>query len=379
MNPLSPLHRLADVGQSVWMDYLRRAILENGELGRMIERWALRGLTSNPAIFEEAVDSGDYDALLESQTDDRVTAEQIYERFAVEDIRAAADVFRPIYEASDGVDGYVSLEVSPLVAYDTRGTFEAARRLWQAVGRPNVMIKVPGNAEGLPAIEELLYEGIPINITLLFSVSNYEEVVDAYLRALERRARAGLDVRVASVASFFVSRVDTAVDALLDARLAQERTPSRQQALEALRGQIAVANAKRAYRRFREWFDGPRFAALRERGARVQRPLWASMSTKDPRYSDVKYVEALIGPDTVATLPPATLEAFADHGHVRATLLEGWEEAEAQLARLAELGIDLDEVTEQLQEEGIEKFARAYRSLLQTIDSKRKQVVGRRA
>lgn len=378
MSATTPLHRLSELGQSVWMDYLRRSILESGELARMIERWALRGLTSNPAIFEEAVDSGDYDMLLESHEEDLGTAEQVYERFAVEDIRRAADTFRPIFEATGGVDGYVSLEVSPLVAYDTRATFEAARRLWQAVGRPNVMIKVPGNEEGLPAIEELLYEGIPINITLLFSVANYEQVAEAYLKAVERRARAGLDVRVASVASFFVSRVDTAVDALLDERLDQERSPARQALMQQLRGQIAIANAKRAYRRFRDLFGGARFAALRERGAWVQRPLWASMSTKDPRYSDVKYVEALIGPDTVATLPPATLEAFADHGRAEPTLLQGWDEAEAALQHLAEVGIDLDDITEQLQEEGIEKFARAYRSLLQTIDSKRRQVVGRR-
>ena len=334
-----PLWELTALGQSVWLDYIRRGILENGELERMIREDAVRGVTSNPAIFEQAITgSDDYDDALVELAGTGVDANEAYERLAVEDIQGAADLFRELYDESDGADGYVSLEVSPELARDTRGTIDEARRLWKTVDRPNVMIKVPGTEEGVPAIETLLAEGINVNVTLLFSLQGYERVMEAYLRGLERRAEAGEPLeRIASVASFFVSRVDSAVDAQLEAALEQAEDPAERERIRRLMGRAAIANAKMAYQRFEEIFGGERFARLREKGARVQRPLWASTSTKNPEYRDVVYVEELIGPDTVNTMPLNTMQGFADHGVAKRTVDTEMERAREELRALDEV------------------------------------------
>ncbi|MGI9178988.1 MAG: transaldolase [Longimicrobiaceae bacterium] len=375
-----PLWQLTRLGQSVWLDYIRRDILENGELEGMIRTHAVRGVTSNPAIFEQAIaQSDDYDEALERLVAEGRDASEVYEILAIEDIQSAADLLRGVYDESQGTDGFVSLEVSPELANDTEGTLEEARRLWQAVDRPNVMIKVPGTDAGIPAVEQLLFEGLNVNITLLFSLEGYERVMEAYLRGLERRAEAGEPLeRVASVASFFVSRVDTAVDAQLEKLLEQTQDEERKQHIRSPFGKAAIANAKLAYQRFQEKIcESDRFARLREKGAHVQRPLWASTSTKNPEYRDVIYVEELIGPDTVNTMPLKTLQAFADHGEARRTVDEDVDRARAELAALAELGIDLDRVTAQVQEEGVEKFVTPFRSLLQSIEEKLTEVAGR--
>jgi transaldolase len=364
----------------VWLDYIRRGILDNGELERMIREDALRGVTSNPAIFEQAIArSSDYDDALEALAAQGVEATAAYEALAIEDIQRAADLFRGVHDESGRSDGFVSLEVSPELAHDTGATVEEARRLWREVARPNVMIKVPGTAEGLPAIETLLFEGINVNITLLFSIENHEQVMEAYLRALERRREAGepLDA-VASVASFFVSRVDSAVDAALEERAAAAGSDAEREEIRRLLGRAAVANAKLAYARFREVFGGDRFRRLAEVGAKVQRPLWASTSTKNPDYRDVVYVEELIGPDTVNTMPLATLQAFADHGVAERTIDRGVDQAREDLESLRSHGIDIDRVTEQLQREGVEKFVLPFRDLLQCVDEKLREVAGRR-
>jgi transaldolase len=375
----SPLHELTALGQSVWLDYIRRGMLENGELERMIPARALRGVTSNPSIFEQAIArSDDYDEALEELAGDGLEAKRVYELLAIEDIRRAADLFRSVHEESGGADGFVSLEVSPELAHDTAGTLDEARRLWAEVDRPNLMIKVPGTDEGLPAIESLIAEGINVNVTLLFSLAGYERVMDAYLRGLEKRQRAGGDLRhVASVASFFISRVDTAVDARLTSRVEAAGSPQEEERLRSMLGRAAVANAKLAYERFQEIFGGERFAGLRAAGAQVQRPLWASTSTKNPSYRDVVYVEELIGPDTVNTMPLATVEAFADHGEARRTVDVGMDAVRADLAALEEAGIDLDEVTRTLQVEGVEAFATSFRSLLGSVADKLARVAGR--
>ncbi|MGI9188857.1 MAG: transaldolase [Longimicrobiaceae bacterium] len=375
-NPLLQLHEL---GQSVWLDYLRRGMLDDGSLLRMLRTHGLRGVTSNPSIFEEAIgDSDDYDEALDELADEGLEPGRVFERLAVADIRRATDVFREIYEESGGTDGFVSLEVSPELAYDTEGALEEARRLWNAVDRPNLMIKVPGTDAGIPAVEQLLSEGLNINITLLFSREGHQRVMDAYLKALERRLEAGnpLD-RISSVASFFVSRVDSAVDDRLQARLEEADDEATRERIRSLLGTIAIANAKLAYQQFRDTFSGDRFVRLRERGAQLQRPLWASTSAKNPDYRDVLYVEELIGPDTVNTMPVKTLEAFLDHGEVARTIDRGVEQAEEQLRTLAEVGVDLDEVTEQLQREGVDKFAKSYDELLECVDSKMARLAGR--
>lgn len=363
MNPLKQLERC---GQSIWIDYIRRDLMTSGELGRLIEE-GLRGMTSNPTIFEKAIaGSPDYDKALRSllAKNPPPDAQALYEALAVEDIQMAADLLRPVYEQSGGADGYVSLEASPHLARDTDGTIAEARRLWQRVARPNLMIKVPATPEGIPAIEALIAEGININITLIFSLSHYEAVARAYLRGLERSAE---PPRIASVASFFVSRIDTAVDRELEA----VGTP---EAL-ALRGKAAVASAKLAYRRFREIFYGEPFARLRAKGARLQRPLWGSTSTKNPAYPDLLYVEGLVGRDTVNTVPPATLDALRDHGKIRAgTIEEGMEEAETVPSRLGKVGVDLNAVTEKLQEEGVKLFAQSFDQLMAALEKKRKEM-----
>ncbi|MFQ5840059.1 MAG: bifunctional transaldolase/phosoglucose isomerase [Candidatus Methylomirabilales bacterium] len=364
---MNPLQALQQQGQSCWLDYIRRNLIVSRELTRLIVKDGLRGVTSNPTIFEKAIaGSDDYDGALGAllAADPHADVRGLYEQLAIEDIRMAADALKPVYDDTDGTDGFVSLEVSPHLAHDTAGTIAEARRLRRAVDRPNVMIKVPATPEGIPAIEALIADGAPVNVTLIFSLGHYEAVAQAYLRGLERCAEPS---RAASVASFFVSRVDTAVDRALEAIGTSEAL--------AFRGRIAVANAKMAYGRFREIFFGEPFAALRQRGARVQRPLWASTGTKNPAYSDVLYVEELIGPDTVNTMPPATLNAFRDHGRVRATLDDGLEAAGAALARVAELGVDLDAITETLQKDGVAAFAQSFELLLATLEEKREAIL----
>jgi len=363
---MEAIRQLGARGQSVWLDHIRRSLIESGELAAIVEA-GVTGVTSNPAIFESAIaGSDDYDDALAAllTADPSAPAEDLFEAIAVEDIRAAADVLRTVYDATDGADGFVSLEVSPTLAADTAGTVADARRLWTEVDRPNLMIKVPATPAGIPAIEELIGAGINVNATLIFSLDHYEAVARAYRRGLEKAADPS---RVASVASFFVSRVDTAVDRLLEA----DGSPG---AL-ARRGRIAVANARLAYRRYLEIFEDADFAPLLARGARPQRVLWASTGTKNPDYSDLLYLEELIGPGTVNTVPPATLDAFADHGAVPGdTLLEGVEEAAAQVRGLAGLGIDLNEVTERLQENGVTAFADAFDRLLAAIEDEARRL-----
>ena len=355
------LHLLNRLGQSIWYDNIRRSLIDSGELQDLLDA-GVTGVTSNPSIFEKAIaGSADYDEAIKAMSGSSLTSEAIFETLALEDIQRTADLLRPVYDATDGVDGYVSREVSPVLAHDTAGPVAAARRLFAALDRPNVMIKVPATAAGIPAIETLISEGINVNVTLLFSLAHYESVAGAYLVGLEKLAQNGGNVqRVASVASFFISRVDSAVDRLL---AGQQNTE--------LQGQIGIANAKAAYARFREIFTGERWDRLAAQGGRVQRPLWASTGTKNPHYPDTLYLDNLIGPDTVNTVPPATLSAFRDHGTVAVTLDQCPDEARDQLARLAELGIDLDHVTRTLQAEGVAAFGKSYELLIRSVTEKR--------
>jgi transaldolase/glucose-6-phosphate isomerase len=365
----NPLEQLRQYGQSVWLDYISRRLIDSGELGQLVTRDRLGGLTSNPAIFQKAIDGSDeYAAVIAQHARSSSNPQQIFEKLAVRDIRDAADVLSAVYRGTSGRDGYVSLEVAPDLAHDMHGTVDAARRLWSAVARPNVMIKVPGTLEALPAIRRLLGEGINVNITLLFARASYEKVAEIYLQALEQRAARGEDVsRVASVASFFVSRIDTAVDA----RLANEIGRSGEQdrsALQSLRGKVAIANAKLAYQSYKRLFSGPRWEALRAQGALPQRVLWASTSVKSREYRDVMYVEELIGADTVNTMPPDTLAAFRDHGRARLSLESDLEGARRVLSQLERLGISLDQVTDELLADGLEKFAQPYREMLAALE-----------
>lgn len=360
---MNPLQQLRSEGQAIWLDYIRRDLLTSGELARLVAEDGVTGVTSNPAIFQKAIGESDlYDEDIQTLIDERpeLTANELYEELAVREIRMAADVLRPVYDAENGADGFVSLEVSPHLAHDTEATLAEARRLWRWVDRPNLMIKIPATDAGIPAIEETLADGIPVNVTLMFSMADYEAVAGAYLRGI---ARAADPARVASVASFFVSRVDSKIDGRLDAIGTDEA--------RSLLGTIAIANSMLAYRRFRELFHGEAFAAQRERGARPQRVLWASTSTKNPDYRDVIYVEELIGSETVNTLPPATLTAFRDHGKVRRSLEEGMANADDPIRRLAAIGVDLDAATAELQREGVEKFAEPFDRLLATLEEKR--------
>ncbi len=361
---MTVLHELAALGQSIWYDNIRRGLLDSGEFQILLDRGVL-GVTSNPKIFEKAIaQSDDYDEAMQALIASGAAVNDIYEALAMEDIKRAADMLRPIYDRTDGLDGYVSLEVSPLLAHDTGETIAQARRLFRTLGRPNVMIKVPATPAGMSAIKALIGEGININVTLIFSLRQYEAVTEAYLAGLEALVAAGGDPhRVASVASFFVSRVDSKVDKLLEAKGAT-----------ALLGKTAIANSKVVYARFKEIFAGSRWQALASKGARVQRPLWASTSTKNPAYPDTMYVDELIGPHTVNTVPPVTLEAILDHGRVALTLEADLDAAWAQLAALAGLGIDLDAVTQELQDEGVEAFARSFESLLASVEAKRAQL-----
>jgi transaldolase len=369
----NPLLELASFGQSGWLDQMRRSLLSSGELKRLIEEDGLRGLTSNPTIFEKAIaGSNDYTGDLRRLAKQGASVEAIYEHLTLEDIRGAADLFRGVHESSQGGDGFVSLEVSPLLAHDTAKTIQEAKALFAKLARPNVMIKVPATPEGIPAIEELIAAGLNVNVTLMFSVAVYEKVAEAYLRGLERRVAAGEAVdRIASVASFFVSRIDTAVDRELERLLSQAREEKQKSRVNALHGKAAIANAKLAYGSFRRIFRGKRWEALKAKGARPQRPLWASTSTKNPAYSDVLYVESLIGPDTVDTIPPQTLDAFRDHGRAAATLETGMDEARAVFRELKTVGVDFQEVTDRLTAEGVEKFADSFRQLLDVMRARR--------
>ena len=351
----NPLQRLATFGQSIWLDYIRRDLISNGELRRLIEVDGLRGITSNPAIFEKAItDSHAYDIAIRDLAQQGNGAEAIYETLSQQDVQSAADAFRPLYDSTDGKDGYVSLEVNPHLAHDTDGTLQEARRLWAALNRPNVFIKVPATAAGLPAIQQLISEGINVNVTLLFGLPRYRQVAEAYIAGIEARLAQGEPVQqVASVASFFVSRIDALLDPLLEAPAAQP-----------LRGQVAIASAKIAYQIYQELFNGERFEALEAQGANVQRLLWASTSAKNPAFSDVKYVEALIGADTVNTLPMETLNAYRDHGEPQARLEQSIPEAHQVLAQLPALGINLDQLTQQLEDEGVNKFNKPFDKLL---------------
>jgi transaldolase/glucose-6-phosphate isomerase len=372
------LKGLADFGQAPWLDYLHREILD-GELRRLIADDGLKGLTSNPSIFEKAIGGGDaYDETLKTliaKGDDEVVA--LYERLAIADIQGAADQFRPVWDSLHGRDGFVSLEVSPYLARDTRGTIAEAQRLWRAVDRPNLLIKAPGTKEGVPAIRQLISEGININVTLLFGIEAYEAVAWAFIEGLEALKAAGGDVsRVHSVASVFVSRIDTAVDRAIDSRL--EKAGDGASALHALRGKVAIANSKIAYQRYLEIVDSPRWRTLSDAGASPQRLLWASTGAKDPAYRDVLYVEELIGPETVDTMPPATMDAFRDHGRLANTLTSDLDAARQVLSEAARLGIDLDAVTDQLVDEGIDKFAESFDDLLGAVADKRTHILGSR-
>lgn len=361
---MNPLQQLWDEQrQAVWLDFIERDLLTGGGLAALVADDGVRGVTSNPSIFQKAIEGGGaYDQAVADLLSSRpeTTTQELYESLVIEDIRHAADILHTVWASSDGEDGYVSLEVSPHLAHDTEGTVAEARRLWAAVDRVNLMIKVPATNEGIPAIESLIADGINVNATLMFSLADYEAVATAYLRGLADCADPS---RVASVASFFVSRVDTKIDAALEAIGNQEA--------RALLGRAAIANAKLAYRRFEELFRGEAFAEHAARRARVQRPLWASTSTKNPEYRDVIYVEELIGSDTVNTLPVATLEAFRDHGEPRTSLSEDLAGAEAVFAGLAELGIDIDAVTAELQREGVAAFAASFDQLLAALDAAR--------
>src|SRR5438105_5980363 len=362
------IKELQQIGQSLWLDNTRRQLISSGELGRLRDE-GLTGVTSNPTIFEKAVSgSTDYDeAMVQLVRAKKKPAEMLWE-LMVEDIQAAADTFRPVYDKTKGKDGFVSIEVSPTVANNTRSTIAWAEDLRDRCRRPNVMVKIPATKEGLPAIRDQISKGHNINVTLIFSVDRYAEVVDAYISGLETLKDQGGDLsKVASMASCFVSRVDTKIDKMLAEKVNAIADPREKEALERLYGKAAIANSKMAYERFKELFDGPRWEPLKKAGARTQRCLWASTSTKDPRYPDTYYVEELIGPDTVDTVPPATLAAFREHGEVRRSLDENVELAKRQLKQLADVGVDLDQVTRELELEGVESFTKSFESLLDTL------------
>ena len=363
----NPLKQLGTLGQSIWLDYIRRDLIASGGLRRLIEEDGLRGMTSNPSIFEKAIaDSHDYDEDIRAMALKGKGVEAIYETVSQRDVQSAADEFRPLYDRTDGQDGYVSLEVNPHLAHDTHGTTEEARRLWAALNRPNVFIKVPATAEGLPAIQQLISEGISVNVTLLFGLPRYRQVAEAYIAGIEARAAQSKPVRhVASVASFFVSRIDALVDPLLDQPIAQGDKEA--ELAKHMRGQVAIASAKMAYQIYKEIFGSDRFRKLAARGARAQRLLWASTSTKNLEYSDVKYVEALIGPDTVNTAPLETLNAYRDHGEPKTRLEQDVKQARWVLGRLTDFGISIDKVTQQLEDEGVEKFNKPFDQLMAAL------------
>jgi len=365
----NPLKGLLAYGQSPWLDFIRRNILQNGDLKKMIANDGLRGMTSNPAIFEKAITAGDdYNDIIKAPDAKSSTAMALYEKIAIRDVQDAADIFGAVHNETKGRDGYVSLEVSPNLAFDTQATLEEARRLWKTVNRPNVMIKIPGTPQGVPAIRQALEEGININITLLFAQSAYEEVAEAYSAALEARAGKGQDIsHIASVASFFVSRIDSLVDSTIDTKLKTEADSAKKALLESLRGKVAIANARRTYAKYQEIIATPRWKALAAKGAQTQRLLWASTSTKNPKYRDVLYVEELIGADTVDTVPPATFDAFRDHGKLRNSLTEDVAGANKTMSDLEAAGISMKAVTDKLLADAVKLFQDPFKQLLDAI------------
>ncbi len=373
----NPLVEIMKLGQSIWYDNIRRAMLESGDLAKKIEEDDLRGVTSNPTIFEKAITgSTDYDEQMRASVAAGKSVHEIYEDLVVDDIGRAADILKPVYDKTDGIDGYISLEVNPGLAYKTQETIDEADRLFKRLGRKNVMIKIPAAQEGLPAIEEAIYRGINVNVTMIFSIENYEQVAEAFIKGLERRDAEGKPVdHIASVASFFVSRVDSAIDGDLEYKARHAESAEEKAHLEGLLGRAAVANAKLAYAKFKEIFHGARFAPLAKKGAQVQRCLWASTGTKNPKYSDVLYVDNLIGPETVNTVPPATYTAIRDHGQVALTLEEGVEECRELFKQLGEIGIDIDAVTDKLQKDGLSSFVTSFDTLAESIESKRDAIL----
>jgi transaldolase len=372
----NPLKALLSYGQSMWLDYIRRDLITTGNLKTLIEDDGLRGMTSNPSIFEKAIaDSHLYDDMLKSlASQPNLDATSRYEQIAIRDIQDAADVLRPVYQSSNFRDGYVSLEVSPLLAMETQKTIDEARRLWKAVNRENVMIKVPGTAEGLPAIRQLIGEGININVTLLFAQEVYEQVAEAYIAGLEDLAKRGGNLKkMASVASFFISRIDTLVDSLIEEKLKAAKDAQQQALLKSLLGKVAIANGKLTYQRYQRIFSGPRWEGLAAKGAQTQRVLWASTSTKNPAYRDVMYVEELIGPATVNTMPPATIDAFRDHGRLRNSLTEDVGGAQKVMDDLAKAGISIKQVTDKLTTDGVKLFADAFHKLLAAVEKSTQQ------
>jgi transaldolase / glucose-6-phosphate isomerase len=367
----NPLKALLSYGQSMWLDYIRRDLITGGTLKKLIEEDGLRGMTSNPAIFEKAIaDSSLYDDMLKtlvSRNDLDTTAR--YEQIAIRDIQDAADVLRPVYESSKFRDGYVSLEVSPFLALKTQETIDEARRLWKAVNRENVMIKIPGTAEGLPAIRQAIGDGINVNVTLLFAQEVYEKVAEAHISGLEDLAKRGGNLKkIGGVASFFISRIDSLVDSMINDKLKTAADAQQQGLLKSLLGKVAIANGKLTYLRYQRIFSGPRWQALAAQGAQTQRVLWASTSTKNPAYRDVMYVEELIGPDTVDTMPPATIDAFRDHGKLRNSLIEDVAGAQNVMDNLARTGISIKEVTTKLTDDGVKLFADAFQKLLAAVE-----------
>jgi len=377
----NPLIGLKELGQSVWLDNLSRKLIQSGELKRLIEEDGLSGITSNPTIFQKAISgSADYDASLRRMIDRGIKDEkELFLGLAFEDISNAADMLWPVYQSTNGLDGLVSIEVSPDLAYDTDATISEARRLFSAIGKKNILVKVPATKQGLPAIEQLISEGVNINVTLLFSIERYEKVAEAYLRGLERRASEGQPINeIASVASFFVSRVDTLIDKLLETRLPSATSTVEKNEIAGLFGKTAVANAKIAYKKYQGIFSGKRFLALKEKGGRIQRILWGSTGTKNLTYSDIKYVEELIAPDSINTLPETTIKAFKDHGQAKITISDHLEKAERLFPELKSIGIDIHEVTEQLEKEGVQLFSDSFFALLKEIAKKRESFIIKR-
>jgi transaldolase/glucose-6-phosphate isomerase len=361
--------------QSPWLDFIRRKMLNDGGLKRYVEEDGIRGVTANPSIFEKAIGAADdYDEQIGKLVREGVQPADLFEHLAVTDIAHAADILRPVYDSSGGADGFVSIEVSPGKAFETQPQIDEAKRWWKLIDRPNLMVKIPATEEGLPAIEQCIADGLNINITLIFAIDFHERVMEAYLRGLERRVEAGQNISMNSVASFFVSRVDSSVDKQLGAKIAAASTDAERDHLRSLLGKAANANAKVAYRRFTEVFGTDRFKALQAKGAKVQRPLWASTSTKNPDYDDIMYVQELIGPDTVNTMPPATIDAFRDHGVARRTIDEDYDAALRLLREIEETGISMQQVTDDLQKDGVQAFVHSFDGIIETTGKKAQQL-----
>ena len=370
---MNPLKALGEQGQSVWLDYMRRNLITSGDLQRLIDNDGVKGLTSNPTIFQKAVEgSEEYDDLFRDWAPKGASAGDVFEVLAVRDIGDAARIFRPVWEQTRHRDGYCSIEVTPTLAHDTQGSVVEARRLWQKLNVQNVMVKIPGTVEGVPAIEQCVSEGLNINVTLLFSQDAYVAVAEAYIRGLEKRLARGEDIsKSASVASFFVSRIDSLVEKVIAGR-EKTATPQQRALFDEVTGKVAVANAKQAYQKYKQLFSGPRWQKLADQGAKSQRVLWASTGTKNPKYSDVLYIEELIGPDTVNTIPPATLDAFRDHGKVRRALDQGLDQADAVMRKLEQSGISMKAVTDQLVEDGVKAFSDSFSELISAVGSRLK-------